>query len=398
MPLSEQGTGVFVIDKEVCNSNASYPEKQTGELLTSYLNGYSIAMSSFTPIKYNPVSGIIKYYKKVKIKITTAPSKKSAKALLNVKSSETTAKRILRFAQNPNMMNQYPSGNKSADDYKLLIITPSQFENNFQDLIDIYLDRGIKTEIVTKEYINSSGTGQDQQEKIRNYIIQEYQEHSIEFVLLGGDSEHIPYRGFYCHVQSGSGYEDSNIPADLYYSGLDGTWNDDNDNKWGEEGEDDLLPDIAVARFPFSNTAELNNIINKSVSYQNNPVLGEFQKPLLAGEHLYSGPETWGADYVDLLIGYQNENGYITVGIPENQNIETLYERDASWGGSNLIAKINEGKQFIHHCGHANETSVAHLNVSDITNSNFSGALTTILKFEFQVSSPTISKSKLTIC
>ena len=43
--------------------------------------------------------------------------------------------------------------------------------------------------------------------------------------------------------------------------------------------------------------------LRKSINYQNNPVLGELVTPLLAGEHLYSGPETWGRDYLDLLIG-----------------------------------------------------------------------------------------------
>ena len=372
-PLSEPGQGIFIINEKVYKTDASYPTKQTGEYITEFMNGYAIALSSFTPVKYNPVTGKVSFYKKVKIRITTAPSPVAVQALQNLSTTENIKKRVLGFAQNPSLISQYPQDNKN-DDYQLLIITPSQFENNFQDLIDIYFERGIKTEVVTKEFISSNGTGQDLQDKIRNYIIQEYQDHSVEYVLLGGDSEHIPYRGFYCYVQSGSGYEDNNIPADLYYSGLDGTWNDDNDNSWGEPGEDDLLPDIAVARFSFSNTSELSNMINKSVSYQNNPVLGEFQNPLLAGEYLYSNPETWGSDYLELLIGFHDDNGYTTIGIPENFNIETLYEKDQSWSGSDLMAEINQGKQFVHHCGHAGETSVAHLYISDITNSNFSGA------------------------
>jgi len=44
-------------------------------------------------------------------------------------------------------------------------------------------------------------------------------------------------------------------------------WNDDGDNKWGEPDEDDLLPDVSVARFPVSNTTELENMIHKSISY-----------------------------------------------------------------------------------------------------------------------------------
>jgi len=80
---------------------------------------------------------------------------------------------------------------------------------------------------------------------------------------------------FFCEVQSSSLYSDDDIPADLYYSALDGTWNDDGDNLWGEIGEDDLLPDVSVGRMSFSNSAELANILNKSMMYQENPILGE---------------------------------------------------------------------------------------------------------------------------
>ncbi len=373
-PLSDPGKKEFIKNEEVYSKNSDYPAQQTGNLTTGFMNGYAFAISSFTPVTYNPVTGIISISQQVKIKITTVPDIKSAKALNNLKSSSSIKKRIQNFAQNGSMVALYPSNPKTADDYQLLIITPSQFENDFSDLIETYLVRGIKTEIVTKETINSTGSGQDLQEKIRNYIIQEYQDHSIEFVLLGGDVEHIPYRGFYCYVQSGSGYEDNNIPADLYYSGLDGTWNDDNDNNWGEIGEDDLFPEVAVGRFSFSNTTELSNMMNKTLMYQNDPVLGEFNNALMAGEWLYFSPETWGSDYLELLIGYHDDNGYETWGIPDSYNFEKLYEVNQSWGANDLISAINSGKQFVHHVGHANSNYVAHMYNSDITNSNFYGA------------------------
>jgi len=86
-------------------------------------------------------------------------------------------------------------------------------------------------------------------------FIQEYEDRGISYVLIGGDKEVVPYRGFYCYVQSGSGYSDPGIPADLYYSALDGTWNDDGDTLWGEPGEDDLYPEVAVGRLTFSSKA-----------------------------------------------------------------------------------------------------------------------------------------------
>ncbi|MCD6330458.1 MAG: T9SS type A sorting domain-containing protein, partial [Candidatus Cloacimonetes bacterium] len=154
---------------------------------------------------------------------------------------------------------------------------------------------------------------------------------------------------------------------------LDGTWNDDGDNLWGEIGEDDLLPDVSVGRMSFSNSAELANILNKSMMYQENPILGELTKPILAGEDLYDNPQTWGGDYLDLLIGYHEDNGYTTEGIPATNNIEKLYDRDIGyWSSSTLISKINEGKSYVHHSGHASETYCMRMSNSDITNSNFS--------------------------
>jgi hypothetical protein len=372
--LSDQGHYPLIINEAIYSLNSAYPDILHGGLTTSYMNGYAFALSTFTPVRYNPASGNVSYFKTIKVIVTTTPDEKSACALNNLKSSGQVRTRVADFAHNPLMIDFYPVKNPKSDDYQLLIITVNQFQANFQDLIEIYLERGIKTEIVTKETISSSMTGQDLQEKIRNYIIQEYQDHSIEFVILGGDVEHVPYRGFYCYAQSGSGYEDYDIPADLYYNALDGNWNSDGDNRWGEPGEDDLLPELAIGRFSFNNVTELTNIKHKSISYQNSPVLGEFNDAVLAGEWLYSDPETWGSDYLELLIGYHTDNGYTTYGIPEDYNYFKLYEENQSWGATDLMDEINAGRQYIHHVGHANSTYVAYMSNSDITNANFSGA------------------------
>jgi len=372
-PLSDNSKARFFKNEKIYSSTDTYPISQYSEISTHFMNGYGFGFSTFTPVQYNPAEGKISYFSKVTIRITTVPGQQASVALRNLSSKQDVKKKLKLLAQNPEAINSYPSKSIRSDDlYELLILTPQQFENDFDILKQMYLSRGITSKVITKEYIQQNIEGQDLPEKIRNFIIQEYQESEIEYVLLGGDVEHIPYRGFYCYVVSGSGYESDDIPADLYYSALDGNWNDDGDNKWGEPEEDDLLPDIAVARFPFSNSTELSNLLNKTISYQNSPVLGEFQKPLLAGEHLYDNPQTWGKDYLDLLIGERDDNGYTTIGIPEEYDIETMYEYDASWTGSDLINKINQGKQFVHHVGHANETYVAHLSNSDITDANFS--------------------------
>ncbi|MCK5032072.1 MAG: hypothetical protein KAS18_00525, partial [Calditrichia bacterium] len=371
-PLSAGRSNEFVKNEMVYSNNAAYPFSQTGHLTTEFMNGYAFALSTFTPVKYNPVTGTVSFFSKVVIRITTVPGVKAFDAQKNLSASDEILRKVRRLAQNPELISAYPHKGGSNDDYQMLIITPPQFVNNYSDLIELYLVRGIITKIITTDSIYTSASGQDSPEKIRNFIIQEYQNHDIEYVLLGGDVELVPYRGFYCKVQSSSVYESDNIPADLYYSALDGTWNTDGDNLWGEIGEEDLLPEVSVARLTISSATDLNNMLNKIISYQNNPVLGELDKPLLAGEHLWSNPLTWGGDYLDLLIGTHNDSGYTTTGIPANHNIEKLYDRDIGyWEGTTLITKINEGKSFIHHVGHANSYSVMRLSSYEITNTNF---------------------------
>lgn len=373
-PLSQPTSGQFSYNEDVYKTNALFPTVHTGQITTQYLNGYAFALSSFTPVRYNPVSKELYLFRKVTIRITTESSFQSSEALKNIRSGEKDIPLIQSFAQNEEMVRLYPSKSRSTDDYELLIITPSMFSGFFDDLLELYLKEGIRGQLVSRETINGLMTGQDMAEKIRNYIIQEYQDHSIQYVLLGGDVEHIPYRGMYCYVTSGSGYEDDDIPSDLYYSALDGNWNTDGDSKWGEPGEDDLLPEVAVGRLPFSNVSELNNMLHKTIFYQTDPVLGEFNDVLFAGEYLLDDPETWGSDYLELLIGNQTENGYETNGIPLTYDFQKLYEETQPWGSFDLMSAVNSGKQFVHHVGHANYDYVAFMSNWDITNVNFSGA------------------------
>ena len=372
-PLSDPGFSVQSENEEIYRSMNVYPSAQTGNLSTHYRNGYGYAQSVFTPVKYIPGKGEISYYQKVIIRIETRETQKGRDALKNITANKNIMTNCLKAAQNQEVFDEYPTRRATGTDYQILIITPQAFSGQLDALAQLYLPRGMKTQITTTQFIESNSNGADMPEKIRNFIIQEYQQHNIEHVVLGGDVEHVDYRGFYCHVQSSSVYEDSNIPSDIYYSSLDGNWNTNGNNLWGEIGEDDLLPEVSVGRLSFSNTTELTAMLNKTIKYQNEPVEGELRNPLLAGEHLYDNPETWGSDYLELLIGTHDDNGYITSGIPEDHNVETMYDEVSNWSGTDLMNSINAGRNFIHHVGHANDTYVMKFYMWDITNENFTG-------------------------
>lgn len=371
-PLSDKTTSVFIKNEQVYQTNAFYPSEAKGNLSTGFLNGYSIALSAFTPMVYNPVSGKVVYYAHVIVEIVTEETLKGTKALANQIPVEANQEKVRQLVQNPEDVKANAYKSTLANPYKYLILTPQGFVQQFQPLKDLYDQIGLPTVITSLQDVYASTTGADNQEKIRNYIKSEYQNSGIEYVLLGGDDDQFPYRGFYCEVQSSSLYSDNNIPSDLYYSALDGTWNDNDNGLWGEVGEDDLLPDVAVSRLPFSNSTDLAHMLNKTIKYQTAPVPGEFERPLMVDEKLYDNPETWGADYLDLLIGLKDENGYVTNGIPETQNIDYLYERETGyWGPTELFARINDGRQFVHHSGHSNWDYAMRLGLWDITDANF---------------------------
>ncbi|MFH1729543.1 MAG: C25 family cysteine peptidase [Pseudomonadota bacterium] len=372
IPLSSDKQIHFMYNPNLYESDISYPENPLGEISTHFMNGHSIALSVFTPLKYNPKTKQASYYKNVKIKIISEYTEKAHAALYNLSSKESVIKRIETFSHNPEMLQVYPTNNETKENnFDLLIVTPWKYEDQFLEFSENYEELGIKANIVSTDLIQRNGQGQDLAEKIRNYIISTYQESQIEYVLLGGDVEHVPYRGFYATVQSDSLMKDNNIPADIYFSALDGTWNDDNDSLWGEKNEDDLLPEIAVGRLPFSDADELENILHKIYSYQFKPVPGEIRKPLFVGEHLWDNPETWGSDYLELLIGYKDDNGYNTRGIPEDFEIMKMYESEFNWSKKDLLKAINSGTSFIHHVGHSHYYFNMKFYLTDINNSNF---------------------------
>jgi len=381
-PISAAKPGEFIKNEQVYGRDMNYPVRASGYLLTEYLHGYAFALSSFSPVRYNPLKRSLSYFRKVTVRISTVADERSSHALKNLPAWIHLTERVKSFAMNPGMMEQYQQRDVLTTNYHYLIIAPAAFKNEFQPLITMHNARGIQVRVVTTDSINTVGTGWDLKEKIRNFIISQYQDFGIEYVLLAGNPSLVPYRGFYCYVISGSGYSDLNIPADLYFSGMDGNYDANGNHIYGEVADNaDLLPEIAVGRFTVNDTAELHRIIHKTVSYQTNPVLGELTQPLLAGEHLYSNPMTFGGDYMDLLIDDHTDNGYFTHGIPSAANeITTLYDSLISlpgniwsWSSSILLAKINQGASFIHHLGHANSSYMLRFSTSSITNANFAG-------------------------
>ena len=366
-PVSNEEEIPFAKKEGLYRSGDIYPTQSFSGVSTQYLNGVAFAFSGFTPMQYVPATGKVSYARTVKVSIETTMSRDDhSRKLWLTPENEASIKRL---AQNENVLSSYTHRGRTIGGYDMLVITSEEWVSRLGEYLNLYNDKGIRTRIVSLEEIYAAMDGRDEQEQIRNYIIQEYEENGITMVSLGGDVSIVPFRFLYCWAQEG--YEDD-LPSDMYYACLDGTLNDDGDDRWGEVGEDDLLPELGIGRLPFNNETQFENIMHKTFSYLQTPVLGEFTSPILGAEHLGDG--YYGDVDMERLIGTNTDYDYTTTGYPEDYSFKRYYASPRlTWSGGDFKQLIGTGGQYVHHVGHANSGYVAGWEGSSMNNDFFSG-------------------------
>lgn len=365
-PLSSTEPLTFVVDENFYKSEEVYPKTDNNRVNTQYLNGCSFAFAQFSPVRYVPATGEISYARSATVKVSVTASRTDKSNLLWM--TPEIQGRVERLAQNPDAMRDYKTRSRSMGGYELLVITPQDWVPYFDEYVDFYEARGLRTRVTALETIYANFDGRDDAERVREYIKQEYENEGIMMVLLGGDSGIVPWRALYCYVSDDT---QDNLPADMYFACLDGSWDDNNNGIWGEIGEDDLLPELAVGRMPFNNEQQFNNMMHKTLEYQSNPVLGEFRDVILGAEHLGDG--YYGSNDLNMLIGGSSNFDYTTVGIPAEYDFHKIYaDGETGWSGGIFRNAINNyGGQYVHHVGHANTDYVAGWYVSSTNDNSF---------------------------
>ena len=359
---------------KIYRSNEEYPENITENLKTNYLAGHSLSSFSLCPLRYNPALKTVKLIKKIVIEISSETSVNAENSSSLFRTSESIDKRISRLVDNSQMLASYPLTTDSDRDenYDILLVTNNNLLPAFSDYIQFKESTGYRVATETTENIYANYTGQDNQEKIRNCIIDYYQNYGIGYVILGGDSDGndasqliVPHRGF-------TVLDENNLPSDMYYSNLDGNWNNDGDGNWGEAAEIDPYAEVYIGRICVDSATEIQNFVHKLTMYQNAPVVDDIEKGLMLGEELNDNPLTYGGDYKDEIAYGSSNNGYTTAGFSDNFTISTLYDRDYNWNKTEVYNQFDtEGINLMNHLGHSSPTYNMKMNNSDLTPSNF---------------------------
>lgn len=351
-----------------------YPQTiRDHNFVTQYKNGHPIFISMLYPVRYNPVTKRAFYYPDITITIQT-----QADYNANYRQNSIIARNIKQLVDNPMLIDDYPQTSRSVNDYDYLIITTNQYAESLTPFTEFNLRRGLKTQIATKEDIVTSVTGTDVPDKIRNYIRTQYQEHGITYVLLVGDNEILPHRGFRSEIND-YGYDyynETDMPADMYFSCLDGTWQNTGSQYYGEAGSEDVFYEVYASRFAIDSTTELTRMMDKTIAFSETPVLASSTHNLLVGEYLWGPPEfpteTWASAYMNELVDTCSANNYFTTGFSDFWSNNTLYDDTNDWDGNTIISRIQQQKPvMIDHLGHSNVTYNMRMSNGEVTDNNF---------------------------
>jgi hypothetical protein len=366
-------------NENIYNSYDLFPDNMIDYVSTQFLAGHSIGSFLICPVIYQPAAKEARLLKEIELEITTRQSDRIEVLEQFLHDSKIINQRITKIVENPEILSTYNYQLNRDEECDILLITNNALLPAFQDYMDFKESTGYFIEAITTEDIYTNYTGQDNQEKIRNCIIDYYLNFGIIYVILGGDSapnipaqDVIPHRGLFA-------LDDNNIPADMYYACLDrgpgaGTgpdWNNDGDNQWGEPGEYDLYSEVGIGRICVDDAAEIQNFTNKLTMYQDSPVIDDTEKALMIGEELNNNPWTFGGDYKDEILYGSANHGFTTVGISANFSVSTLYDRDMTWDKYDLYDQFNiTGINLLNHLGHSSPTYNMKMYNSDITTSN----------------------------
>ncbi len=256
-----------------------------------------------------------------------------------------------------------PNHDTNDDNYKMIIIGPSQYSTSIEPLIIHKNSHGIESKFVSLDDIYS-GTyfdvqGRDNPEKIKYFIKDTVENWNSLYILFIGNFKQVPVR--FCYNNDNyPAYPELKFVSELYYAdiydslGELSSWDLDNDGifgEWdGEEAEDkniNLTPDIAVGRLACNNIDEVNIVVNKIINYESQPADSSwFKRMVVAGGDTYKKFE-----------GYEGEI-YNQRALDEMDDF-TPVKLWASTGkltknGLEIVQEINKGCGFLYFSGHGN--------------------------------------------
>ena len=287
LPLDQPGNFVEP-DSTIYNSSDPIPASPYITYSTGNLRGYELFQVMIAPFKYIPCYKHIYQLQKLKILVRTKTS--SLQKVAPLRQTYRTEKMMVNFLSklvinrdainNPGFRPRHYLEDNPTDlaptdlpsllgpPVDLVIITDDEQKSSYKKLARLKKLYGFNSVVKTMAWVREHYTGIDDAEQVRNFIRDAMQQWGTYFVVLGGDVPNVPTR--YVWMDRSLFFAGLWLPVatDLYFACLDGNWNFDSDNKFGEvEDSVDLYPDVFVGRISTKSADESFGYFNKLCAY-----------------------------------------------------------------------------------------------------------------------------------
>ncbi len=270
---------------DVYKSKNPYPENLASKTHTGTKCGYRIVSFSFYPIQYTPAEKKLTLIKDFTVRLHYDYEKSPRKEITPMQKYEF-GNSVRKIVMNPEDIETYApkTKGKTRDEptWKMVIISPNN--DDWIDSLAILKEwknkKGVSCAIKNLHDIYNEYDGDDNPEKIKNFIIDMWNNHGTIWVLFGADHgtnqmNSIPCRGVFAKAPSG-GHEDWSLPCERYYEDVE-EWNFDEDSKYGEDtdgpggGQLDWYSDVYVGRMFANNDGEAGKYVRRILKYEKNP-------------------------------------------------------------------------------------------------------------------------------
>ncbi|UCG43829.1 MAG: hypothetical protein JSU73_04215 [candidate division WOR-3 bacterium] len=340
-PLSEFNSVLFEEpDQAVYGVDAVYPSRDLVRIPAGSKTGFRIAGFLYCPFEYYPASGRLVLVTKARVTVSYREHAVQV-PVLTPGQRDWAATDVAALVVNPGDVSRMapPAAEKDAGELDVVIFTSSTMAPELVDFRKWLMRKGYYTEIVRHDTLSTSG--RDVQERMRNFLRDKFEDNGLKYVILAGDIQHCPLRYGYLP------YMTYDVPAQMYFGDLDGSWDANNNNRFGEmEGDSvDLFQDIYVGRLPLDDAADAANFLRKDTTYEMGPNTDYLDDVILPAEVLWSN-----IDFHGMIV---------------NTNILRALNSRSSWvadsginmGPGNVINAINDGAQLLHYAGHGSNTA-----------------------------------------
>ncbi len=350
-PLSHNQPTFVEPDDSVYSSIGPYPSRIVFLGASGSKAGYRLCGVSVYPLQYYPAERKLILYESITLRLTYEEG---------VRKVEPRTPEQLRHAlhglqvANPEDIPRFspPLQSLSDGEIQYLIVTKDSLAPYFEPLANWKTKKGVPTAIRTVSWIDVHYSGYDMAEKFRNYEKELFADSGLVWVLIGVDADSASWWDLVsddivrkCDVVN----IHSPCLSDLYFGDLDGDWNANGNEIYGEPTDSvDMYSDVYVGRASVDDTLQVMTFVEKTLTYEKTPA-GSYEASILLVASQLVGTY-WGDVVCDSIANH----------IPIGWDITKFYESQ----GANLLAlpdSLNKGFGYFEFALHGDMEDVHYM-------------------------------------